>query len=130
MKSLLSYIISAGLGLWLSTFFVSGVFIKVMSGSNFFGLAINSQWQLFILLGIILGLLNYFVKPILTIITLPLQIISLGFFSFIINVGLIWILDIIFLEFHAPLIMPLIWTTVIVWGINILFSNSIFKKRD
>ncbi len=130
MKSLLSYIISAGLGLWLSTLFVAGVFVKAVPNSNFFGLAINTQWQLFILLGIILGLLNYFAKPILSIITLPLQIISLGLFSFIINMGLIWILDVIFQEFSAPLLLPLIWTTIIVWTINILLSNSVLKIRD
>jgi len=36
----------------------------------------------------ILGLLNAFVRPILFILTLPITIITLGLFSFVINAGL------------------------------------------
>lgn len=38
-------------------------------------------------------LLNFFVKPLLNIITLPFRWITLGLFQFIVNAGLIWILD-------------------------------------
>jgi len=36
----------------------------------------------------ILGLLNAFVRPVLFILTLPITIITLGLFSFLINAGL------------------------------------------
>jgi len=36
----------------------------------------------------VLGLLNAFVRPILLILTLPITIITLGLFSFVINAGL------------------------------------------
>ncbi len=39
---------------------------------------------------IVLGLLNIFIKPILIILTLPINILSLGLFTFIINAGLFW----------------------------------------
>ena len=37
---------------------------------------------------LILGLLNAFVRPILFILTLPITILTLGLFSFVINAGL------------------------------------------
>ncbi len=89
MKKLLFNIVSAGLGLWLATMFVQEVKIAVLPDSNFFGINLTSQWQLFLLFGIILGLLNFFVKPILNVITLPLRIITLGLFSFVINMACI-----------------------------------------
>ncbi|MEN6622623.1 MAG: phage holin family protein [Smithella sp.] len=38
---------------------------------------------------VILGLINIFIKPVLVILTLPLNILTLGFFSFIINAFLL-----------------------------------------
>ena len=130
MKSLLSYVVSAGVGVWVASLFVAGVSVVVLPGSNFFGIRLTAQWEIFVLLGIILGLLNFFVKPILNTISLPLRIITLGLFSFVINMGLIWVLDIIFKEFSAPLLFPLFWTTVIVWVLNALLSNTILKKSE
>lgn len=40
---------------------------------------------------IILGLLNMLVKPVLLILTLPLTIITLGLFLFVINALLFWL---------------------------------------
>ncbi len=42
-----------------------------------------------LLVAIVLGVLNAFVKPILTILTLPVTILTLGLFIFVINVFII-----------------------------------------
>ncbi|HVZ11589.1 MAG TPA: phage holin family protein [Patescibacteria group bacterium] len=44
-----------------------------------------------IIVAIILGVINTFIKPILTILTLPLTIITLGLFSLVINAVIILI---------------------------------------
>ena len=49
------------------------------SGIHFTG------WQSALVAAAILGLLNTVIKPIVSILTLPLQIISLGLFTFVIN---------------------------------------------
>ena len=127
MKNLLSLMLSAGLGLWLATIFVAGVTVTTYPGSNFFGFAIGAKWQIFILFGIILGLLNYFAKPILNTITLPLRIITLGLFGFVINMALIGVVDYIFRELYIPFWYPLLLTTLIVWILNILLTKSLIK---
>ena len=43
-------------------------------------------------LGILFGLLNYFLKPVLKLLSLPLTFITLGLFRFIINGFLIYVL--------------------------------------
>jgi putative membrane protein len=121
--------ISAGLGLWLATLFVAGVLVHVYPDSQFFGFTLTSNWQFFILFGVILGLLNYFVKPILNTIALPLRIITLGLFSFVINMALIWIVDVMFRELSVPFFYSLFWTTLIIWGLNLLLSHSILRKE-
>ena len=68
MKKLLFFIITSILGLWLALIFVPGITVTILPDSNFFGLPLTAQWQFFILFGIIIGLLTFFVKPILNII--------------------------------------------------------------
>lgn len=43
-----------------------------------------------IVAALVLGVLNFFVRPILVILTLPITIITLGLFMFVINAGLFW----------------------------------------
>src|SRR3989344_1697940 len=130
MTKLIYQIVSAMLGLWLATMFIPGVFVSVYSDSNFFGFKLTALWQVYLLLGVILGLLNFFVKPILDVITLPLRIITLGLFGFAINMGLIWLIDIFFEELNTPLLYPLLWTTLIIFVINIILSHLANKNNN
>lgn len=127
MKRLLSQIISASLGLWLATLFVQGVAVRAYPTSIFFGFQLTQQWQVIIVLGIVLGLLNYFLRPILKALSLPLEIITLGLFTIVIDMGLIWLLDMIFDELSVALYLPLLYTTLIIWGLNIVIG--FFSKK-
>lgn len=128
MKKLLIHIIAAGLGLYLAAMFVPQVSVTIYPDSSFFGIGLTAAWQMFILLGIILGLLNYFVKPILKVLSLPLEIITLGLFSLVINLGLIYAVDLIFKELYIGLWMPLVYTALIIWGISTVLSLIIKEE--
>ncbi len=128
MKKLLSQIITAGLGLWLASVFIPGVVVRTYPQSNFFGFALTAQWQIFLVLGIVLGLLNYFLKPLLKALALPLEIITLGLFTIIINMAILWLLDLMFDELYVPLFLPLLYTALIIWGLNIIIEFFLIKK--
>lgn len=51
--------------------------------------------KFFVIGGIVMGLLNNIVKPILKLLTLPLQIITLGLSLIILNGIIFWIFDLI-----------------------------------
>ncbi len=129
MQKLLSNVITATLGLWLATMLVPGVSVVLRADSNFFGFSLTQLWQMFLLLGITLGLVNYFVKPVLDTLTLPIRIITLGLFSLVINMGLVWGVDYLFREFTAPLFYPLFWTAVIIWALNVIANNFLSKQE-
>jgi len=128
-KKLLSQIASAALGLWLSTLFIKGVEIRVYSTSSFFGFSLTAEWQVILVLGIVLGLLNYFLKPILKALSLPLELITLGFFTIVINMALIWLLETMFDELRVPFSLPILYTTLIIFGLNIIFDFFIIKHN-
>jgi putative membrane protein len=76
--------------------------------------------------GLFLGVLNFFIKPILKIITLPLQILTLGLFSFIINIVIVYLVDLAFYELIFEGFWPLTSFIVLLWLIN-LFLSSILE---
>ncbi len=113
---LLLNIVSGTLGIYLAYRFVPGVFF-------------SGDIKTLLIIGCVLGIINLFIKPILKIISLPLRIITFGLFSLIINMGLVWLMEIIFnqnLDIRG--IIPLFWTTIIVCGLNIIFKLFIPKK--
>ncbi|MEK7124334.1 MAG: phage holin family protein [Patescibacteria group bacterium] len=130
MKKLLSYMAGAGLGLWIATFFIAEVKVLTTANSGFFGILINENWKFFILFGIILGLLNFFAKPVLDLITLPLRIITLGFFGLLINMGLIWAVDVMFEELAVPWFWPLLWTSLIIWTASVILVKLIDRDEN
>jgi len=107
MQSILVKIISGIIGLWLAAQFVPGV-------------EFTGPWQILILAGAMLGLINFFIKPILKTITLPLRILTLGLFGLIINMAMVWAIDIFFAELIIVGLLPLLWTTLIIWGLGLL----------
>ena len=120
---LIFQIIAGVLGIFLSSKFVPGVSLEVIPGKSiFFGITFTQNWQILLLVGGILGLINFFIKPILDKITLPLKILTFGLFSLILNIAVIWVLDILFLEFQVLTLTSLFWTTIICWGINLILG--------
>ncbi len=100
MIRLIFQVLGGAGSLWLAIRFVPGV-------------SFSGDFKTLVLAGAVLGLLNFFVKPILRIITLPIRIITLGLVGLLLNVLMIWVLDILFVELTIAGIIPLLWTTLI-----------------
>jgi len=123
MEKLFWHIVAGILGVFLATKFVPGVSLEIIPGKSiFFEIVLTQNWQILLLVGGILGFVNFFIKPILDKITLPLKILTFGFFSLILNMAIIWVLDILFLEFQVLTLFSLFWTTIICWGINLILG--------
>lgn len=53
------------------------------------GFEINGVWTA-VLAAIVLGVVNTFIRPLMLLITLPFNIITLGLFTFVINALMLW----------------------------------------
>jgi putative membrane protein len=82
---ILRALISA-IGLWIATRWVSGM-------------RIDNAGTL-VLAGVLLGVVNAVVRPILVILTLPITILSLGFFLLIVNTAMVALVASILPGFH------------------------------
>lgn len=59
-----------------------------------------TDWTTLIGAGIVLALLNVIIRPILKLLFLPINIVTLGIFSWIINVFILWLATRIVPGFH------------------------------
>lgn len=55
------------------------------------GISVTGGVSTYLVVAIVLGLLNAFVKPILTILTIPITILTLGLFLIVINVLMVYL---------------------------------------
>ncbi len=129
MNRLILHIVVGIISFWIAIKIVPGVEINIIPNvSGIFGIQFTAFWQILILIGSALGLINFFIKPILKIITLPLIILTLGLFGLIINMVTVWIVDVLFPELIIPGLIPIFWTTIIVW-LTSLFLNAYKPKQ-
>ena len=61
------------------------------------------------------------IRPILKLLTLPLSLVTFGLFGFIINVLILWGVDIIVPQLVIEGMVPLVLATLIVTAINSVF---------
>lgn len=74
---------------------------------------------------LILGLLNAVVRPVLFILTLPITILTLGLFSFVINAFLFWFVASFVQGFSVNGFLAALLGSVIMTVVNMIGSNWI-----
>lgn len=82
MKRLLRYFAANLFALYLVTFYNSGFTISGGGGT-------------FLYAALLLSMINMFIKPLLKILFLPINLITLGFFSWVINIFALYLLTLI-----------------------------------
>src|SRR5579884_225551 len=68
-----------------------------------------------LLAALILGFANAIIKPILILITLPIEILTLGLFTFIINAVLFWVVGHLGIGLVVNGFWPALWGSIILW---------------
>ena len=77
----------------------------------------------------LLGLINIFIKPVLIILTLPLNILTLGLFSFIINAFLLKIVDYFVTGFEVNGFLAALFGALVISLVNWLTNRFIVKAK-
>jgi putative membrane protein len=79
--------------------------------------AING-WEAYLIGAAVLGIANAIIKPVLAVLTLPLIIVTLGFFYLLINIAMIGLAEWIAPNFSIDGFWTYVGTVVIVWLVN------------
>jgi putative membrane protein len=55
------------------------------------GIHVDGGWQVLAVTALIFGLVNALIRPLITILTCPLILLSLGLFTLVVNAGMLWL---------------------------------------
>lgn len=113
-------ILANALAIYLAAYFVVGFDFPHQT----------QDWKLLLLAGLILAIFNAILKPILKLISFPFIILTLGLFTIIINMALLWLLSQFLPELVISGFWPYFWGTVIVSVINWIVELFIRKKKE
>jgi putative membrane protein len=112
MRFLLRLLINAA-ALWVATLVVPGISATWTPGT-------------FLAVALLFGLLNALVRPLLTMLTCPLLILTLGLFTFVINALILWLTSAAAarfgLGFHVAGFWPAFWGALVVSIVSVLLS--------
>jgi putative membrane protein len=112
MRFFIRLLINAA-ALWVAT--------RIVSGVTFTG----DPLYLF-LVALVFGVLNALVRPVLTLLTCPLLILTLGLFTFVINGVILWLTSALSgklgIGFHVSGFWPAFWGALVVSIVSILLS--------
>ena len=122
MQRLFWHIVVGILGLWLAI-----QFVHFLPGVTPPGIIFTGSITTLILAGVVLGIINFLIKPILKLITLPLNFLTLGLFGLIINMLTIWIVDVLFVDLDIRGLAALFWTTIIIWLVS--FFLGVYNRK-
>jgi len=75
-----------------------------------------------LVLAVVLGIINVFFKPVITLLTLPINIVTLGIFSLVVNALLIMLAAMIVPGFHVNGFWAAFFFSIVVSLVTALFG--------
>ncbi|HEX7536972.1 MAG TPA: phage holin family protein [Dermatophilaceae bacterium] len=128
MKSFAIKVLVNGIALWVAARLVSGIQLGSSAAST------SSQLVTLLWVAVIFGLINMLIKPVMTILSLPAIILTLGLFTLIVNAAMLeltsWFAGQFSLDFHVG---QFFWDAVlgaIVITIVSMLVNLVIPDRD
>jgi|SRR5512139_3645984 putative membrane protein len=90
------------------------------------GIAYSGAWWGILIVGIIFGFVNTFIRPFIKLFTLPLLIFSLGLFTFVINALMLmltsWLSGEFNLGFHVEGFKAAFWGALVISLVSMILS--------
>lgn len=92
------------------------------------GITFNGNWLTLLVAGIVFGLFNLIVRPIALLLSVPLLILTLGLFYFVLNGILLWLAQFVVPGYHVSGllagILGSIVITIVNWVLNAIFGGK------
>lgn len=92
------------------------------------GIRFDNQWRV-IIAGAVFGLVNWAIKPIVTLLALPVIIITLGIALFFINLLMLYVTSWVLPGFDIDTFGAAIGGTIVIWIVNVVLY-AVFGLSD
>lgn len=81
-----------------------------------------------LIVALVLGVVNALIRPILIFLTLPINILTLGLFTFVINALMFWFVSTLVKGFQVSGFAAAFWGALVLWAVSWI-TNALFSKE-
>jgi putative membrane protein len=92
------------------------------------GIRMDDQWRV-IVAGAVFGIVNWAVKPIVTLLALPLILLTFGIALFFVNLLMLYLTSWLISDFHIDSFGAAMGGTIVIWLVN-LALHAVFGLND
>ena len=113
----------AFLGRWVintAAVLVAAFMVKGISYDN---------WTSLLVATLVLGILNSFLRPLLVFFSLPLVVLTLGLFTFVINALLLFWVGRLVKGFHVDSFRAAFWGALVAWLVSLVLNSLTGQSR-
>jgi putative membrane protein len=128
---------TAGYNIKMKQAFIKWVMntIAIMLAVKFVeGIHYSGEWWGILLVGLLFGLVNTFIRPLVRLFTFPLLILTLGIFTFVINAMMLsvtsWLSDKFALGFHVEGFKPAFWGALVISLVSLVLGCLMPPKEE
>jgi putative membrane protein len=94
------------------------------------GVDYQGGWLYLLLAGLVIGLINLLVKPLVSLLSLPLVIVTLGLFYLVINGAMFWLADWLLSGLTVDGCLPAILGGLVIAVVNWLARTLFDRGKD
>lgn len=96
------------------------------------GETVLKKVEIAFLAGLVLGLVNTLIRPIIKVLAMPINILTLGLFNIIINAGMLWVVDYFVDNFRISGFWGYFWSSLLISIITVSLTRLLLyeKKTD
>ena len=93
------------------------------------GITYGDDWWTLVLAGLVFSLINMVIKPIVTILSIPLIILTLGIALFFVNLLMLLLTSWIVSDFDVDGFWAAVGGTLVIWAVNLILG-AVFDQES
>lgn len=94
------------------------------------GITYERRFGVIVVAGLVLALVNLFIRPLIVLLSLPAILVSLGLFMLVINGLMVWLVSRLYTPLHITNLWAAIFAGVIIGLVNYLVTTIVENNRD
>jgi putative membrane protein len=109
--------------------FVGNLAALWVASEIFSEMTYGDSFGVLVLAAVVFTIVNFFIKPILAILSIPFIIITFGIAYFVINMLMLVLTDAVVKDFEIGSFWTVVGATIVIWFVNVIISALLRDVR-
>lgn len=94
------------------------------------GITYERRFGVIVVAGLVLALVNLFIRPLVVLLSLPAILLSLGLFMLVVNGLMVWLVSKLYTPLHITNLWAAIFAGVVIGLVNYLVTTIVENNRE